>query len=116
MASITSDSMTVDETRASMALAASVMDELRLLDDVDPPEDEYAGLHELPPAYNIFEVAYNHWCDTDKAKQDMRALDQDPAFAATETELKEAEFALKQMQATRYEVRYSQLYTTNLIP
>jgi hypothetical protein len=94
--------MVVEET-PSMALAASV-DELRFL-DVGPPEDEYAGLHrsELPPAYNTFEVAYSHWCDTDKAKQDMMALDQDPAFAATETELKEAKLALKQMEATRSE-------------
>ena len=102
MASTTIPSMAVDET-PSMALAASVMDELRLL-DVGPPEDEYASAHELPPAYNTFEVVYSHWCDTDKAKQAMIALDQDPAFAATETELKEAKLAMKQMEATRSDI------------
>jgi hypothetical protein len=95
-------SMTVDET-PSVALAASVMDELRLLDG-GPPEDEYAG---SPPAYNTFEVAYSHWCSTDKAKRDMVALDQDPAFLATETELKQAMLTLKQMEVTRSNVHDS---------
>ena len=101
--------MAVDEM-PSVALAASVMDELRLL-DVGPPEDEYVGSHELPPAYNTFEVAYSNWCDTDKAKQDMTALDQDPASAATETELKEAKLALKQMEATRSDIHNSINFT-----
>jgi hypothetical protein len=110
MASMTS-SMAVDET-PNMALAASVMDELRLL-DVGPPEDEYAGSDELPPAYTTFEVAYSHWCDTDKAKQYMMTLDQDPAFAATETELKEAKLALKQMEATRSDTHNSYINFTH---
>jgi len=91
--------MTVDET----ALTSSVMDELRML-SADPPMDEYAGIHDNPPAYNTFEVAYEHWCNTDKAKQTMLALDQDPATAAAETELLRAKQALKKMQATRSDV------------
>ena len=89
-------STTIDET-PNMALTASVLDELHL--GADPPEDEYAG--ELPPAYNTFEVAYEHWSDADKAKQDMMALDKDPAIPAAETELKKAKQLLKQLQATR---------------
>ena len=103
--------MTVGET-PSITLAASVMDELRLV-DVGPPEDEYAG---SPPAYNTFEVAYGHWCDTDKAKQDMMALDQDPAFAATETELEQAKLALKQMEATRSVHNSISISLTTLTP
>jgi hypothetical protein len=95
--------ITVDET-PSAALRASVVDELRLL-DAHPPEDEYADLPENPPAYNSFEVAYEHWCDTDKAKLAMLAFDQDPATAATETELKAAKQVLKQLQATRSDIR-----------
>jgi hypothetical protein len=99
--------MAIDET-PSMALAACVMDKLQLL-DVGPPEDEYAGSHELPPAYNTYEVAYSH---TDKVKQDMIALDQDPAFVATETELKEAKLALKQMEVTRFNIHNSYINFT----
>jgi len=92
-------STTIDET-PNAALISSVMDELHL--DADPPEDEYAG--ELPPAYNTFEVAYEHWIDTDKAKQAMMALDHDPAIRAAETELKKAKQLLKELQATSKEL------------
>jgi hypothetical protein len=86
----------VDET-PSTALTASVIDELRLA-GAEPPLDEYA---ELPPAYNTFEDAYEHWCEIDKAKQAIKSFDQDPAVAAAEAELKEAKQVLKQLQATR---------------
>lgn len=95
--------ITIDET-PSAALRASVVDELRLL-DAHPPEDEYADLPENPPAYNSFEAAYEHWCDADKAKLAMLALDQDSSTAATETELKAAKQVLKQLQATRSDIR-----------
>jgi len=95
--------MTIDET-PSAALRASVVDELRLF-DAHPTEDEYADLPEYPPAYDSFEVAYEHWLDTDKAKLAMVALDQDPASAATETELKATKQVLKQLQTTRSDTR-----------
>ncbi|KIM82388.1 hypothetical protein PILCRDRAFT_461047 [Piloderma croceum F 1598] len=94
--------ITVDEI-PSAALRASVVDELRLL-DAHPPADEYADLPENPPPYNSFEVAYEHWCDADKAKLAMLALDQDSSTAATETELKAAKQVLKQLQATSKEL------------
>jgi hypothetical protein len=96
-----SSSTTVDET-PNTALAASVMDELHL--GANPPEDEYAG--DLPPAYNTFEVAYQHWRDADKAKQAMMALDEDPAIATVDTELKKAKQVLKELQATRSDISF----------
>ena len=81
------------------ALTASVMHELHLPEY--PPEDEY---HDLPPAYNTFDVAFKHWSDADNAKQDIVGLNQDPALLAAETELKHANQALKQMQAMRSEI------------
>ena len=59
--------MIIDETLGT-AFTTSIMDELRLLDP-DPPEDEYIGIHDEPPAYDTFELACEHWCDADKAKQ-----------------------------------------------
>ena|ERR1700692_3821640 len=94
--------MSVHET-PSRAVAVSVLNELHLL-DTGPPEDEYAGMHDEPPAYNTFEVAFEQWCQKDKARQAMMVLDQDPATAAAETKLKEAKQALKRMQAARSDI------------
>jgi len=91
--------MSVRET-PSRAVAVSVLNELRLL-DTGPPEDEYA---DEPPAYNTFEVAFEQWCQKDKARQAMMVLDQDPATAAAEIKLKEAKQALKRMQAARSDI------------
>jgi hypothetical protein len=89
----------------SAALAASVMDELHL-PEADPPADEYVGIHDLPPAYNTFEVAFDCWYDADKAKQAMMALDADPAVATAATELQEAKQVFKRLQAIRSDIHF----------
>jgi hypothetical protein len=91
--------MTIDG-KSSATLTASVMDKLDLSDPRSPP-DEYA-LHEPPPAYETFEEAYKQWRAADKAKRAIAALDNDPAIAAYDKELKEARDMLQSMKEERY--------------
>jgi hypothetical protein len=91
--------MNVDET-PSTTLAALVMNELNML-DTSPPQDEYAAVHEHPPAYGIFGDVYAQWDAADKAKQAIAALDNDSAAAAAEKELKDGEDLLKEMKMKR---------------
>jgi hypothetical protein len=91
--------LNVDES-PSTTLEALVMNELNML-DTRPPQDEYAAVHEQPPAYGIFEDVYAQWDAADKAKQAIAALDNDPAAAAAEKELKDGEDLLKEMKMKR---------------
>jgi len=76
------------------------MDELDIF-DAHPPLDEYTIAERPPPSYDNFEEAFTHWHAADKAKQDLAALDNDPAFANAERELKEAKEVLQRMKKER---------------
>ena len=92
--------MTIDR-KSSATLTASVMDKLDL-SDPRSPQDEYSPLREPPPAYETFEEAYKQWRAADKAKRAVVALDNDPAIAAYDKELKEARDMLQSMKEERY--------------
>lgn len=68
---------------------------------ISPPQDEYAAVHEYPPVYGIFDDVYAQWRAADTAKQTIVALDNDPAVAAAQKELKEGEELLKEMKRKR---------------
>jgi hypothetical protein len=87
--------------KSSATLTASVMDKLDL-SNPRSPQDEYSPLPEPPPAYETFEEAYKQWRTADKAKRAVVALDNDPAIAAYDKELKEARDMLQSMKEERY--------------
>jgi hypothetical protein len=89
-------------------LVASVMETLNTLEPQRPPQDEYAGDQQPPPAYGNFRDAYIQWCTADKAKLALAAHDKDPVVAAANKELDEAKGALKDMKVKRYSVVLSE--------
>lgn len=101
--------MSVDEAPTA-TLTALVMNELDMI-DTRPPQDEYAAVHEHPPAYGIFEDIYAQWHAANKAKQALVALDNDPAVATAGMELKNGEELLKEMKRKRRVV-----FKSNLCP
>ena len=89
----------IDEA-PSANLTASVMHELDAF-AAGPPEDEYATVHEQPPAYDSFEHAYASWNNADQATQAIAAIDRDPDVIAAEKMLIEAKETLKEMKKRR---------------